>query len=67
MKLNEKRIVNDIRLLSLDMIDKAGSGHPGIALDMARTGLIEIDLSCHVVMVLLCYTQVYSIYLMNIV
>lgn len=37
MKLNEKRIVNDIRLLSLDMIDKAGSGHPGIALDMAPT------------------------------
>ena len=37
MKLNEKRIVNDIRLLALDMIDTAGSGHPGIALDIAPT------------------------------
>lgn len=35
MKLNEKRIVNDIRLLSLDMINNAGSGHPGIALSAA--------------------------------
>lgn len=35
MKLNEKRIINDIRLLSLDMINTAGSGHPGIALDFA--------------------------------
>ena len=32
MKLNEKRMVNDIRLLALDMINNAGSGHPGIAL-----------------------------------
>ena len=37
MKLNEKRIINDIRLLSLDMINTAGSGHPGIALDLAPT------------------------------
>ena len=37
MKLNEKRIVNDIRLLALDMINAAGSGHPGIALDAAPT------------------------------
>ena len=37
MKLNEKRIVNDIRLLSLDMINNAGSGHPGIALSAAPT------------------------------
>lgn len=37
MKLNEKRIINDIRLLALDMINKAGSGHPGIALDLAPT------------------------------
>ena len=35
MKLNEKRMVNDIRLLSLDMINNAGSGHPGIALGCA--------------------------------
>ena len=35
MKLNEKRIVNDIRLLSLDMINTSGSGHPGIALSAA--------------------------------
>ena len=35
MKLNEKRIVNDIRMLSLDMINEAGSGHPGIALSSA--------------------------------
>ena len=37
MKLNEKRIINDIRLLSLDMINKASSGHPGIALSFAPT------------------------------
>lgn len=37
MKLNEKRIINDIRLLSLDMINTAVSGHPGIALDLAPT------------------------------
>lgn len=35
MKLNEKRIVSDIRLLALDMINNAKSGHPGIALGMA--------------------------------
>ena len=34
-KLNEKKIVNDIRMLSLDMINSAGSGHPGIALSAA--------------------------------
>ncbi len=37
MKLNEKRMVNDIRLLALDMIDSAASGHPGIALGAAPT------------------------------
>lgn len=31
-KLNEKRIINDIRMLALDMIDNAKSGHPGIVL-----------------------------------
>ena len=34
-KFNEKRIINDIRLLSLDMINNAGSGHPGISLSAA--------------------------------
>ena len=34
-KLNEKKMIDDIRLLSLDMIDNAGSGHPGIALSAA--------------------------------
>ena len=34
-KLNEKRMIDEIRLLSLDMIDNAGSGHPGIALSAA--------------------------------
>lgn len=34
-KLNEKRVLNDIRLLALDMIDNAGSGHPGIVLSAA--------------------------------
>lgn len=34
-KFSEKRIIDDIRLLSLDMINKAGSGHPGIALGAA--------------------------------
>lgn len=31
-KFNEKKMVDDIRLLALDMINNAGSGHPGIAL-----------------------------------
>lgn len=35
MKLNEKKIINEIRMLSLDMINTSGSGHPGIALDFA--------------------------------
>ena len=34
-KLNEKKMVDEIRLLALDMIDTAGSGHPGIALSAA--------------------------------
>ena len=34
-KLDEKRMVNDIRLLALDMINTAGSGHAGIALSSA--------------------------------
>ncbi len=34
-KLNEKRMIDDIRLLALDMINTAGSGHPGIALSAA--------------------------------
>jgi len=34
-KFNEKRMIDDIRLLSLDMIANAGSGHPGIALGAA--------------------------------
>ena len=34
-KYNEKKMIDDIRLLSLDMIDNAGSGHPGICLSAA--------------------------------
>ena len=34
-KFKEKRLIDDIRLLALDMINEAGSGHPGIALDSA--------------------------------
>ena len=34
-KFKEKRLINDIRMLSLDMINEAGSGHPGIALGAA--------------------------------
>lgn len=34
-KLNEKKMIDDIRLLSLDMINNAESGHPGIALSAA--------------------------------
>ena len=36
-KLNEKRMINDIRLLALDMINNAGGGHAGIALSAAPT------------------------------
>ena len=31
----DQRIVNTLRMLSIDMINKAGSGHPGIALGAA--------------------------------
>jgi len=34
-KLDEKKMIDDIRLLALDMIDNAGSGHPGITLSAA--------------------------------
>lgn len=34
-KFNDKQLVNYLRCLSIDMIDNAGSGHPGIALSMA--------------------------------
>lgn len=34
-KLNDKRMINDIRSLALDMIHEAGSGHPGITLGAA--------------------------------
>ena len=34
-KLNEKKMIDEIRMLALDMIDTAGSGHPGIALSAA--------------------------------
>lgn len=34
-KFDEKRIIDEIRMLSLDMINNAGSGHPGIALGAA--------------------------------
>jgi len=34
-KFNEKKMVDEIRLLALDMINKAGSGHPGVALSAA--------------------------------
>lgn len=34
-RLNERKMVDDIRCLALDMINEAGSGHPGIALGAA--------------------------------
>lgn len=35
VKFKQKQIINDIRMLSLDMINNAKSGHPGIALGCA--------------------------------
>ncbi len=34
-RLSERKMVDDIRCLALDMINEAGSGHPGIALGAA--------------------------------
>ena len=34
-KYNEKKMVDDVRLLALDMINNAKSGHPGIVLSAA--------------------------------
>ena len=34
-KLNEKKMIDQIKLLALDMIDNAGSGHPGVVLSAA--------------------------------
>lgn len=34
-KVNDKKMINNIRSLALDMINEAGSGHPGIALGAA--------------------------------
>ena len=35
MRFNDKRLINNIRSLAIDMIDEASSGHPGIALGAA--------------------------------
>ena len=34
-EINEKKIVDQIRSLGIDMINEAGSGHPGIVLGAA--------------------------------
>lgn len=34
-KLNDNQMIDEIRMLALDMINEAGSGHPGIALSAA--------------------------------
>ena len=34
-KLNDNKMIDEIRMLALDMINEAGSGHPGIALSAA--------------------------------
>ena len=36
MKVNDTSCVNTIKMLGIDMIDKAGSGHPGIVLGAAN-------------------------------
>ena len=35
METNEMKAVNALRILSVDMIQKANSGHPGVAIDAA--------------------------------
>ena len=35
MEINETKIIDQIRCLGIDMIDKAKSGHPGIVLGAA--------------------------------
>ena len=34
--INEQKIIDTIRMLGIDMIDNAKSGHPGIVLDAAQ-------------------------------
>lgn len=36
MKVTEKECINNLKMLGIDMIDKAGSGHPGIVLGAAN-------------------------------
>ena len=36
-RYNEQRAIDDVRLLALDMIKEAGSGHPGVVLGAAPT------------------------------
>ena len=36
MKVTDKVCVNSLKMLAIDMIDKAKSGHPGIALGAAN-------------------------------
>lgn len=37
--------VNTLRMLSVDMIQKAKSGHPGICLDAAPMAYVSLELS----------------------
>ena len=36
MKVNDKQCINSLKMLGIDMIDHAGSGHPGIVLGAAN-------------------------------
>ena len=47
-EINEQKIIEQIRCLGIDMIDKASSGHPGIVLGAAPAiyALYAHHLSC---------------------
>ena len=35
MKINDKHLANALRFLSIDAVEKASSGHPGMPMGMA--------------------------------